>query len=561
MSVRVFATADELARAAAEAIHRALSAAITAHGHATIALAGGTTPRATYAALARLPLDWAKVEIFFGDERAVPASHADSNYKMACIELVDRLPAAPAAVHRMEADLPDRAAAARAYAALLPDVLDVIVLGVGPDGHTASLFPGSAALVTSERVAAVVGPKPPPERLTVTPPVIAAARDVIVLAAGADKAEVVARAVEGPLDVGRTPAQIARHGTWFVDTTAAARIGRGAGPVPGAPGTTLVGDIGGTKVLLAIASREADGRLVLSPPARYASGSWDGLEPLVRDFLGKTGGKPTRASFGLAGPVIEERWSAPNLPWTLHRPSLEGILGMPVCMLNDFEAAGWGIAELGPDDLVVLQEGQPVAGGPRALIGAGTGLGQAVLRFQDGRYVPFPTEGGHGEFAARDEREWRLRQFVAHRIGGRVSVERIVAGPGIPLVYEFLRDQGGVPESEVVAAEMTGPDPAATVSRHALAGDDRLCVMSIDLFVSAYGAEAGNFALRTVATGGLYVGGGIAPRILDKLRDDTFLRAFLDKGRLRGLVERIPVRVIVNPNVGLLGAAARAGLP
>lgn len=564
MNVRVSPTAEDLARVAAQAIHEALQQALATQGRATLALAGGSTPRATYAALARLPLDWTKVELFFGDERAVPASHADSNYRMACIELVDRLTVAPAAVHRMEADARDKAAAARAYAALLPDALDVLVLGVGPDGHTASLFPGSDALVATTRVAFVVGPKPPLERLTITPPVIAAARHVVVLAAGADKADAVARALQGPLDVRGTPAQVARHGRWFLDAAAASSL-REPEPRPSAPpalpGQTLVGDIGGTKVLLALASRGPDGRLVLSDERRYGSDSWDGLEPLVQDFLARTGAAPARASFGLAGPIIEERWSAPNLPWTLHRPSLAESLGMPVCLLNDFEAAGWGIAELSDEDVVTLQAGEPVKHGPRALIGAGTGLGQALLLWQDGRYVPIATEGGHGEFAARDEREWRLRQFVSQRVGGRVSVERIVAGPGIPLIYEFLRDQGAVPETDAVQAEMTGPNPAAVVTRHAMAGDDRLCVLTIDLFVSAYGAEVGNFALRTVATGGVYVGGGIAPRILDKLRDDTFLRAFLDRGRMRGLVERLPVRVIVNPYVGLLGAAARAALP
>jgi glucokinase len=281
----------------------------------------------------------------------------------------------------------------------------------------------------------------------------------------------------------------------------------------------------------------------------------------MRDFLGKTGAQPTRASFGLAGPIIDERWSAPNLPWTLHRPALESALEMPVTMLNDFEAAGWGIAELAPEDVAVLQAGDPVARGPRALIGAGTGLGQAVLHWMDGRYVPFPTEGGHGEFAARDEREWGLRQLVSSRAGGRVSVERIVAGPGIPLIYEHLRDGVGMAESAAVAAEMRQDEPAAVISKHALASDDALCVATLDMFVSAYGAEAGSFALRTVCTGGLYVGGGIAPRILPKLQAGGFLRAFHDKGRLSDLVRRIPVSVIVNTNIGLLGAAARAGLP
>ena len=222
---RIVCDSKDLAAAAATRIAQELTRAVAERGHASLALAGGTTPKASYEALAGLPLDWSRIDIFFGDERCVPADHADSNYRMAKAALFDRITIAPERIHRMQGELAERDAAARAYEAELPERLDVVVLGIGEDGHTASLFPGAAALrEDTRRVLPVTGPKPPPERLSVTPPVLRAARLCIVLGSGAGKAEPVRRAFAEPLDIVATPIQLARDGVWFLDAAAASAL-------------------------------------------------------------------------------------------------------------------------------------------------------------------------------------------------------------------------------------------------------------------------------------------------------------------------------------------------
>jgi 6-phosphogluconolactonase len=225
LDLRVLPTTELPARAA-EWLAQTLADVAREHGRVTLALAGGTTPRAMHEALAcSTGVPWLAVHIFFGDERAVGPDHPDSNYRMAKESLLDRVPIPADQIHRMPADAPDRDAAARAYEALLPDALDVLVLGMGEDGHTASLFPGAAALDESERrVISVIGPKPPPARLTLTAPAIHAARRRLVLASGAGKADAVARALEGPWDPRSTPVQLASKGTWFVDLAAASKL-------------------------------------------------------------------------------------------------------------------------------------------------------------------------------------------------------------------------------------------------------------------------------------------------------------------------------------------------
>jgi 6-phosphogluconolactonase len=222
---RIVCNSNDLPARAAERIALELQRAVSGRGQASLALAGGTTPKASYEVLAGLPLDWAKVEIFFGDERCVPADHPESNYRMAKAALLDRLATPAKAVHRMAGELADRDAAARSYEALLPERLDVVVLGIGEDAHTASLFPGSPALgETLRHVLPVTGPKPPPERLSLTPPAIRAARVLIVLASGAGKAHAVERAFADPVEIATTPIQLARGGVWFLDAAAAARL-------------------------------------------------------------------------------------------------------------------------------------------------------------------------------------------------------------------------------------------------------------------------------------------------------------------------------------------------
>ena len=222
---RIVCDSKDLPARAAARIALELTKATLERGHASLALAGGTTPKATYELLAGLPLDWALIDIFFGDERCVPADHPDSNYRMAKSALFDRVMIPTERIHRMQGELADRDAAARAYEAELPERLDVVVLGIGEDAHTASLFPGSAALREAvRRVLPVIGPKPPPERLSLTPPVLGAARACIVLASGAGKAEPTRRAFMDPLDIVATPIQLARDGVWFLDEAAAAKL-------------------------------------------------------------------------------------------------------------------------------------------------------------------------------------------------------------------------------------------------------------------------------------------------------------------------------------------------
>lgn len=222
---RIVCDSKDLPSRAAARIAEELRIALTARAGASLALAGGTTPKATYEALATLPLDWSKIDVFFGDERCVPAEHADSNYRMAKAALFDRISIPSARIHRMRGELLDRDAAAREYENELPRQLDVVVLGVGEDAHTASLFPGASALSeATRRVLPVVGPKPPPERLSLTPPVLRDARLCVVLASGAGKAEPVRRAFNDPLDIVRTPIQLARDGLWFLDRDAASGL-------------------------------------------------------------------------------------------------------------------------------------------------------------------------------------------------------------------------------------------------------------------------------------------------------------------------------------------------
>jgi glucokinase len=247
-----------------------------------------------------------------------------------------------------------------------------------------------------------------------------------------------------------------------------------------------------------------------------------------------------------------------NLSWGLDSQTLTTEFGFPrLRLINDFQAVGYGIEALTHDDLVVLQQGQPEPRGVRAVLGAGTGLGQVVLIRQQQYYEAFPTEGGHVDFAPTDEEQVALWRYLRRRFE-RVSCERIVSGPGLVDVYAFFREQGDLPESPRLADEMQQGNPATVISRAALTYGDPLARRALDLFVRVYGAQAGNLALSVLARGGLYIAGGIAPKIIDKLRDGGFMRAFLAKGRMASLLESVPVSVVMNENVGLLGATLAA---
>jgi glucokinase len=319
----------------------------------------------------------------------------------------------------------------------------------------------------------------------------------------------------------------------------------------------LAGDIGGTNARLALVE-VTDATTRILHERRYPSSSAPGFAPIVRRYLDEVREIPERACYGIAGPVVDGECRTPNLPWTVSARALAADSGIRcTTIINDFDAAGHGVGRLGPADLVTLQDGVPVEHGAIALIGAGTGLGEGFLTWDGGRYRVHPSEGGHVNFAARNEVEWRLRNSLMDEFG-HVSYERILSGPGLAQLYSHLAATGVAAERPEVRREMEHGDPAAVVSRHALAGDDPLSVKALDIFASAYGSQAGNLALTVLATGGVYVAGGIAPRIVAKLRDGAFMTAFRSKGRLSDLAARIPVHVIVSPDVGLLGAAVAA---
>jgi glucokinase len=325
-------------------------------------------------------------------------------------------------------------------------------------------------------------------------------------------------------------------------------------------GLILAGDIGGTKTLLQIAEAGPDGcRPVLE--RRYDSHAYAGLLPMVSDMLQAAGAPSVAAAcFGVAGPVEEGRAQVTNLPWRLDAAAIGAALGIPkVRLINDFQAVAYGIEGLGAEDLSTLQAGQPEPHGTRAVIGAGTGLGEGFMVWSGQHYEAMPSEGSHADFAPTDGVQAELLRHLQARFG-HVSYERIVSGPGLVNVYEFLQASGhGQPSPELAAALASGGDPAAAISEFALKGQDPLAGLALDLFIQVYGAEAGNLALKVLAMGGVYVAGGIAPKIIDQLRAGGFVRAFSDKGRFAALLSRIPVHVVLNPKVGLMGALTVAG--
>ncbi len=289
--------------------------------------------------------------------------------------------------------------------------------------------------------------------------------------------------------------------------------------------------------------------------ARYPSSTAPGLAPLVVRFLEEAGTRPDVACFGIACPVIEGDCEAPNLPWKINGRALAREIGIPrTTIINDFRAVGHGLHSLSNDEVEVLQQGVAVAHGPVALIGAGTGLGQGYLLWEGTRYAVHPSEGGHADFAPTNALERDLLAFLAREFG-RVSSERILSGAGIGHIYRFLKSAGMAEERAAVRDEMAGNDPAPVITRHGLAGTDPLSVRTLEVFAAAYGTAAGNLALTVLASGGVYIAGGIAPRIARQLASGAFMEAFRNKGRLSSVVARMPVRVILTEDVALYGAA------
>ncbi|MBA3658487.1 MAG: glucokinase [Gemmatimonadales bacterium] len=320
----------------------------------------------------------------------------------------------------------------------------------------------------------------------------------------------------------------------------------------------LAGDIGGTNARLAVVEVGGSAKARIVHEARYRSSAAPGLAPIVARYLGETGAKPEVACFGIACPVLDGDCRAPNLPWTVDGRALAREIGIPrTTIINDFAAVGHGIESLSPDEVKVLQEGTVVSGGPVALIGAGTGLGQGYLLREGGQYVVHPSEGGHADFSPTNALERDLLAFLAPDFG-RVSWERILSGPGLANIYRFLKTTGAAEEQATVRDEIADGDPAPVITGHGLAGTDELSVKTLELFAGAYGTAAGNLALTVLASGGVYICGGIAPKIVRRLASGVFMEAFRNKGRLSAVLARMPVRVILTDDVALYGAAAVA---
>jgi glucokinase len=322
----------------------------------------------------------------------------------------------------------------------------------------------------------------------------------------------------------------------------------------------LAGDVGGTKVALALFDFQS-GNLHHAAEKRYPAKDYPGLEAIVKEFLAEyqQEGKISAACFGVPGPVRHGVLRLTNLPWTLDSRKLSLDLGIDhVFLINDLEANGYGIPELKAEQIFTLSAGDPSSAGSRALISAGTGLGEAFLVWNGKRHIPMASEGGHSDFAARNEDEIDLLRHLQKKLGGRVSYERVIAGVGIKDVYDFLRDVRKMDEPAWLRERMATEDPNAVIGELGERCQNDLCAKTLDIVVGAYGAEAGNLALKVLATGGVYVGGGIAPKILKKLEDGTFMKAFTDKGRLSDLLVQTPVRVILESRAALIGAAAYA---
>jgi len=316
----------------------------------------------------------------------------------------------------------------------------------------------------------------------------------------------------------------------------------------------LSGDIGGTHARLAF-FEFTDGHFRLGPASVFPSREYSSLDEIAAKFVRSTGIQPEAACFGIAGPVHNGTVSTSNLPWVIDSQVLGKELHVAKAILiNDLEASAWGIASLNPGDAFPINQVGGDAFGNQAVIAAGTGLGEAGIWSDGVQQRIIASEGGHADFAPRNPLQVELFNYLAAQFG-HVSYERALSGPGLVNIFHFLRDTGRGSEPEWLTEEMAQSDPAAAISRAADDGKCSLSAQAMDIFISVYGAEAGNLALHMMATGGIFLAGGIAPKILPHLSSPAFMNAFLDKGRMRPVLEQIPVKVITNDRVALLGAA------
>lgn len=319
----------------------------------------------------------------------------------------------------------------------------------------------------------------------------------------------------------------------------------------------LAGDIGGTKTKLAFFSSEAGPRTPLQE-ATFASAAYPGLEALVHEFLAHHNFTVDRACFGVAGPVMAGQARITNLPWIMDEQQLQGSLHIPsVRLLNDLDAMAHAVPFLQSDDLYTLNTGKPTVNGTLAIIAPGTGLGEAFLTWDGNRYRSHPSEGGHTDFAPTDVREVELLRYLLAR-NAHVSYEHVCSGVGLPNIYAYLKESTSIREPEWLTEQLAGAgDPTPIIINAALQGEAScaLGVATVKTFVAILAAEAGNLALKVLATGGVYIGGGIPPRLLPFLQEEVFVERFRNKGRLAEILTNIPVHLITNPEIALLGAA------
>lgn len=319
----------------------------------------------------------------------------------------------------------------------------------------------------------------------------------------------------------------------------------------------LAADVGGTKTAVVLAEINTPWPGIVADHV-YPSQDFESFEAVISDFLARPGtrshaGAIAAACACVAGPVVSDRARTTNLRWTIEAKSFGERFGIPaVRLVNDFAAVAIGIGRLEAKDFETLQQGEALEHGARAVIGAGTGLGVALMSWNGSEYAVHASEAGHTDFAPVDELQDRLLDFL-RREYGRVSYERVLSGSGLAQIFECLETREA-PTSALRAALDAAPDPAVVVSQFGLEGRDPLAARALDVFAAVYGAFAGNIALTVLARGGIYIAGGIAPKIAAKLKDGTLVRAFISKGRFSALLSTLPLHVVMNPRVGLYGA-------
>lgn len=318
----------------------------------------------------------------------------------------------------------------------------------------------------------------------------------------------------------------------------------------------LAGDVGGTKTRLALYSIEG-GKLTRQQMERYESSAFKSLEEIISKFLEGKNASPTAACFGIPGPVVNGTVKVTNLPWTLSEKEISEKLNIPkVKLVNDLFATAAAVPFLAGDDLLTLHKGNELgSNGVAAVIAPGTGMGQAILSMQNGKATPLASEGGHANFAPTNDLEIGLLKYLKEKKGEHVSVEHVICGPGLVNIYNYLKDTGVSTEPAELTEAFKNEAPAAVITKFAQEGKFEICVKALDIFVNALGAHCSNFLVSTLATGGIFLGGGVPPKIIKKLQDGTILKSYMAKGKMQKTVEGTALYVIKDDHAALTGAA------